>query len=290
MPVKIGTLFSNLGKKAGLDMSDAKYADILAIATEIPDDAATALEQKLIPLDTAHTNGKVRGIIQSEILDGIDAELNGSFDELEFDDATKSELKAIKKTADRLKTASKKIKELEAKKASATKDTDKNALQSRIDELNGKLSTEKAAYDKQLADLSASHETALLDRDIEVTLATGYKYANKDLSMEDNVFLANKKLRDELSAKGWTVKRDPQNPKTLIVVDKDGIPATDENHNKVLFKNLTDGVLANAKLLAVNDPEKDKKDGDGNLIIPGGGEAAGNKDLVTEYDAIIEKA
>lgn len=288
MPVKIGSLISNLLKKSGVDTTDAKYADVLSIQTELPDEGASALEQKLIPMDTAHTNPKIRGIIQSELLDGVDAEISTSLDDFEFDDASKTELKAIKKTTDKLKAIAKKVKELEAKKAASSKDIDKTALQSKIDALNAELNTSKTTYEKQIAELKTSHQTELLDRDIEGSLV-GYNYANKNLSADDNIFLANKKVKDALSEKGWKVTRDPNNPKVLIIVDKDGIPATDENHNKVIYKGFTDGILANAKMLAVSDPKDPQKGSDGNLIIdPGAAPVKVDKAYVAELDRLIE--
>lgn len=288
MAVKIGTLIANLGKKAGLDMSDAKFADVLAIATELPDDVSTALEQKLIPIDDAHTNGIVRGKIHKEIYDGFDSKVLEMVNEFELDDASKAEIKSIEKTTDKYKATLKKVKELEAKKADASKNTDKSALQTKIDELNGQLSTLKTTYEKQIAELKTGYDGQLLDRDVEVAL-NGYNFANKDISVEDNVFLANKKVRDALASKGWKVQRDPNNPRNLIVVDKDGIPATDDNHNKVVFKGFTDGVLSNAKLLAVNDPDKGGGDGKSQTIA-GGGSAKGNASLANEYSELAANA
>lgn len=265
--MKLGTTIGNLLKKAGVDTSDAKYADVLAIGTELPDEATNALEQKLIPVSAVMSNPEVQreiAKVRSEVYDGIDAELDPMMGDFEFDDATKAEVKALKKTTDKIKLTAKKIREI-AEKKTTPGSANQKAQQDQIDKLQGDLKTQKADYDLQVTNLKNAQSSELLNRDVEVSLM-GYNYADKEkFGIDDLVFLANKKVSDALNAKKYKVQRDPVSPRNLIVVDEQGNKAYDENHNEVVYKPFIDGILSNAKLLAVSNPGNGKHE-----TVPGG--------------------
>jgi hypothetical protein len=249
MAKPLATLIHELAIKAGIPKDHASLISLLSNADlskiTIPDDIVGEMEANLHTLDSAKP--KLKATLFAEALNGVDSELARTMEELQLDDAIKTELLGEKSTPKRAAMLAKKIQELESKKAGTSKDVDKQKL---VDEINA-LKNEKA---KILNDFNAEKKSLLDGFDSRVVdmelknLLSGYQYAlPDDMDQRIKVETAMSTLRMAFANDGVTVKLIDGKP--ALVTAKDGSEYFDKSNNKKDLKSYTDGTLALNKLL-----------------------------------------
>lgn len=245
MPVKIGTLLTNLAKKAGFDPNQIA---IPADQFEIPDELATALESKLFTEDAAKNNPALKSYFFKQALDGVDKGAVRLMEEFQLDEEARKEIASISSTFERIPALVKKIQDLESKKLDANKG-DKAVLQEQINKLNQEKATLLSEKQTEIARLKGEYEQQVTD----FMIRTGINTANLVTDQFDKEIMAEMAyqfLNKELAANGAkAVKKDG----TLKLVQ-----ASDEaldfylDNKAVSFEEFRDSVLAKHKLIAVN--------------------------------------
>lgn len=247
MPVNVGTLLTNLAKKAGYDPT---LLAIPADSFEVPDELVTALDGKLLTEESAKNNPALKNYFKSQALDAVDKNILTLLDEFEVGDEVKQEIAGIKNTYDRIPALAKKIRDLEAAKGVANKG-DKAVLQDQINNLN-----------KQIAQITADKDKAILEERTKAQQEIAehmFRHSIESVDLVTDIFdkptmlaIAKKRIEDELKDQG------------AKVIIKDGtltlVQASDEaldfykDNKKVTYSDFRDKVLANAKIVKVNNP------------------------------------
>jgi vacuolar-type H+-ATPase subunit I/STV1 len=125
--MKFGTLLSDLAKKAGVDTTQKEFVDLLSHDIDIPDTVADKMNKGLLNIDAAKNNPDVKKAIRAEALNGVDSKISEILEELGIEDA--SEILEEKNSYEKISKLTKKVKDLESKKAGTTKKEDKDALE-----------------------------------------------------------------------------------------------------------------------------------------------------------------
>ena len=247
--MKVGTLLKNLGLKVKIDLSDAKYADLLSANLEIPDDVATALENGLLDLDTAKTNPEVNKHIRGRALNAIDDKVNELLEEYQLSAEDAAEIKSQASSYNKLPLLAAKIK---AKIASEnTGSTDSKKIKAEYDKLNGDMLELKKVQATEIEKIKNQSEQAILDYAIDAHLGA-LQYANSDLAPEINVLTAKNVLMKKLTDSKAKIVRGADGK---LQLKNSEIPELDyqENNKAISFSDLTASTLASNKLLKVSD-------------------------------------
>lgn len=274
-----------IAAKTGLDLKNPALADLLAINTTVDDAVFTQIQtglNGLFTIDAAKNNSDLKKYYHAQAYNGMDAVVESILanQEFGFDDTIRTEIKGIEKTTEKLPALIKKVKELESKKAGASKG-DAAELNKRIEELNNQIIASKKSAEDQINQVKLSHNNELLDFALKNHLAN-FNYANDQLPKDINVLTAHNLLQKEAANKKVLFVRDANN--NIILKPSDN-PEMDyfENNQKVSFEAFTNGVLANNKMLKVSDPARV------NPPIPVPGAPEPNVELVNFYDQQLGK-
>lgn len=294
--MKIGAFAAKLLAKAGINTFDPKYADLLSAATELPDEDANKVFGALFNLDDAKNNSDLKRHFTASILDGADQEINRIMDEMGMEVTDKDELKAEKNTYQRIGKLSKKIQDLEKKKAGATT-TEKSELQKQINDATSKIAELQKTHGEEIKRINSEWQGKLTNSTIKSILA-GKKYANKDIPVDVQVETAMVLLNRELEKQGAKIINS-NGILTLKQSKDESLDWLNSANEKPSFEQFVDGTLATLKLLAVNDsaaPANVSNYGNGlptagnngAPVINGGGNKNVNQELVDAFNKSIQ--
>lgn len=281
MAKSVGEFIVDLAKKAGIPETDKSIVDFVQdkeLFTKIlPDGIETGIDNQLISLKDAKNNHPdIKGFYHKQALDGLDAVIKQIIDD-EKDDALKTEILAEQNTYKRVPLLTKKIKELENKKANS-KQSDKKELQDEIDKLNGLLRTEKENVAK-----------ALQDKDKEVvgfkknylikSMLQAYKTTLDELDGEVRSTTLSTLLNKELQDNKAQLTFDEHD--NLILLKQDGSNYYGDDNKQVDAKSFIEKTLSRNKLLKVNDQTQigngDTTNGRQHQANPQGGSGGGEQ-------------
>lgn len=259
---KLKTLFDSLAKKAGVDITDESYLKALEAIkeVEISDEISTKLESNLYDIESAKQNYTLKQHFTALGLNGVDAQLKEALEELIEDESVRNELLGVKSTPARVRTALAKIKELEAKKASAEGKGDDGKAKKAQDEIDRLVNDFKAKETNYLQEIEKEKNSkfAEIEKLQHKFFLQGLEY-DKSKSIEENLLLADYHINNELTAKGAKRIYNTEIGKfELKRADDTSLDYLDERNNKTSYEDFTKGVLLNKKLLATNDgtPQK----------------------------------
>jgi hypothetical protein len=274
--MKLSPFIEKLAKKAGVDTAllalPASINDV-----DIPDDVANNIDKALMTLDAAKNNAEVKKAARAEALNGVDSKITEILEELGIDDA--AEILEEKNSFEKIAKLTKKVKDLESKKAGATKKEDKDALEQKIADLNKELKTAKDSYTAKEKEWQDARNGDLTNFEIQKKLL-GKEYAlPKEMNADLKVTTAQSAINMALQAKGLKLVRNEQGQ--LVILDKDGNKAYSDSHEELKVDSFIDGALAQNKLLKVNDqnPAGGGNTG-GTVVATGGQQQQGNQAIV----------
>lgn len=257
MPIKVGTLLKNLGNKAKIDLSDAKYADLLSANLEIPDEVANAIENGLFDVDTAKHNSDLDKHFRAKALNGVDAKIKELLDEGDLSPEAVTEILSEKNSYAKIALMKAKLKESIEAKHSGSSDT--KAIKAEVAKLNADILALKKAKDDEIAQIKAQSEQAVLDYAIDSHLSS-LQYANSEIPAEVNVMTAKNLINKVLVDKKAKIVRGADGK---LQLKNSEIPDLDylENNKPISFSDLTASTLASNKLLKVTDPNPQRNPG-----------------------------
>lgn len=284
--MKFGTLLSDLAKKAGVDTTQQDFVSLLSHDIEIPDAIATAMNKGLLNIDAAKNNPDVKKAIRAEALNGVDSKINDILEELGIDDA--AEILEEKNSYEKIAKLTKKVKELEGKKAGSGKKEEKDALETKIADLNKEIKGLKDGHTVKEKEWQTAREGDLNRFDLHKKLL-GKEYAlPKEMDSDLKLTTAESAINKALATKGYKLVRTETG---LSIVDKDGNKAYNDNHEPLEVDQFIDGALAQNKLLKVNDQSQGGggNSGQQQTIISGNGGQQGNTQAIASIDAQMKE-
>lgn len=250
---KVVDFLKTLLSKAGANVDQDVIKNALAAMPadlEMSDDVATAIDNGLLSLSAAKNNhGDIKNHYTALALKGLDNELKSILEGEKLPDEIISEINAETSSYKRVPLLVKKIKELEGKKAGASK-TDKDEYQRQITELNNKLREQAdkeqgihAGYKDQIRDVKKNFHLN--------TLLSGYKTRFDDLGPDARNTVILSLINKHLATKGATLTVDENDQ--LILINKDGSTTFGDDHRQLTPKSFLDKVMSDEKLVIVND-------------------------------------
>lgn len=284
--MKLSAFVERLAKKAAVDTSllalPATVNDV-----DIPDDIANNIDKALMTLDAAKNNPDVKKAIKTETLNGVDAKINDILEELGItSDAT--EILEEKNSFEKIAKLTKKVKDLESKKAGSGKKEEKDVLEQKIADLNKEIKAAKDALTAKEKEWLDTRNGDLTNFEIQKKLLGKDYSLPKEMNADLKVTTAQSAINMALQAKGYKLIRNEQG--NLQIVDKDGNKAYSDSHEELQVDSFIDGALAQNKLLKVNDQGQGGGGNNGQqTIISGGGQGQGNAQAVASIDAQMKE-
>jgi gas vesicle protein len=291
--MKFSDYITAQAKKVGVDLTDPKFADILAVTIDIPDDLAGALEKGLMTVDAAVNNPAIRNKIKAEVYNGVDSDVNSLLDGFELDDATKTDILSEKKSIDRIKKLASHLKEQSDKAAKSGDKSQADALKKQVEELNNQIKTIKTDSEKTIDQLKADNENSLIGFNVKSILGSKKYTLPEAMKPEEQVETVWAIVNQELQQKGLKLMRENG---ALKLLKADGTDPYNEKNEKLELHSFLDGALAQRGLLKVSDPNNPGGSGNGNVtpqnvsgkdvpVIPQTSQAA-----IGEIDKLIQEA
>ena len=245
----ISKLLAELAKRAGVDLTDAKYAPLLTIAGDIPDEVDTAIQTNLFNIDAARNNNDLDKHFRGKALTIADKDILAAATKHGLTDDQINQLKTEKNTYAKIGLLS----DMVAEKITAALGDggDKKTLIEEAKKLNKDLADLRATAAQQLKEVQDGAENQILDYAVNSHFRS-QSYANSEIPVEANSATARFLFDKTLKEKGAKlVRKDGE----LHLINASN-PDLDymENNQPVKFTDLSKRILADNKLLKVTEP------------------------------------
>lgn len=257
-------------------------------AVAMPVEVGNIINQNLMTMESAKNNTTIRNHFWNQSMNGLDAELQRTMDELELDDATKTKILAEKSSTKRASLLAKEIKDLEIQKAGKSTG-DKKELQDKINALEAEKAKIANDFKSEIENLKSAHENTLADYQEDAFLS-GYKFTG---DQPDNVKqkLAKILINEEMAAKGYIRKRDENG--NFVLLKNDGTKLFVEN-KEIDYKTFAEQTFAQNKILQTNgggsggggndNTGVQQKQTQQQTVITGGGTPRVNNQAIADID------
>jgi len=265
MAKKLNDILKEVINKAGLDLKDAKFANLLSVQTDIEDtlfdEIKAAIDNNLMDLAGARNHPALNSDITKRVLTPIEKIISTIVDEHQFDDL-KTLFANEKSTYKKLETIIPKLLEKSGEKTKQS-DVEKQKLLDEIKRLNSDKAASDEAYKSELLKLKESSENSILNYAVNAILESK-NYALDTLPKSVNALTALNLLNAELQSKGAKIVRS-DNAIKLVRSDNTELEYMEAN-KPVNFDLFVDNVLSANKLLKVSDPKPNGSQGNQPIV------------------------
>ena len=265
MAKKLNDILKEVINKAGLDVKDAKFANLLSVQTDIEDtlfdEIKAAIDNNLMDLAGARNHPALNSDITKRVLTPIEKIISTIVDEHQFDDL-KTLFANEKSTYKKLETIIPKLLEKSGEKTKQS-DVEKQKLLDEIKRLNSDKAASDEAYKSELLKLKESSENSILNYAVNAILESK-NYALDTLPKSVNALTALNLLNAELQSKGAKIVRS-DNAIKLVRSDNTELEYMEAN-KPVNFDLFVDNVLSANKLLKVSDPKPNGSQGNQPIV------------------------
>ena len=243
----LGEFLNALFTNAGVEIENDTLKNITTKSATVEIDQALVdkFNQNYLTLNSAKNNPELKKHFYAVAMNGLDTELETTMTELSLTEDVINEIRGEKSSFKKASLLAKKIKSLEAEKSSATTKTDKAEIQAKIDSLNAEVVRVRAEKEQAVKEVEARYKNEINDILLSNTFGS-YDFA-LPTSKDANVKLAKSLFMEEVTKKGYNIALDNNEFK---LVTADGMDVY-ENNQRVGFKDFTDRLLAQHKLLKV---------------------------------------
>lgn len=212
----ITSVFKRLGTPLPADVQTILGGSLSAV--EVDDDVAKKFNVDYFTKESALQNPDIKNTLRAEVLNGIDAQLEGIVGKYEFDDVTKEEYKKADKTAKRIDFLTDKIKEVSEKKAGSNK-VDKDAYTEKIAQYNAEILALKTTHSTELEAERSGRKTDRVNWELDAVY-NGLDYANhKDKKLA--VIMAKAVMNEKIKEQGLKFDITEKGVKILTKEDTD---------------------------------------------------------------------
>lgn len=250
---KVADFLKTLLTKAGVNLDQENIKTALAALPpdlELAEDLATGIDNGLLSIASAKNNHPdIKTHYTKQAMNSLDAELHNFLKGENLPEEILNEIKAEESSYKRATLAARKLKELEAKKA-VSGDKDKEKYTQQIADLQKELRETK---DKEQG-IHASYKDQLKNkvRDFhQGSLLSGYKTRFDDMEADSKRVVLSQFINKNLAAKGLVLTVDEN--ENLVILNQDGSNAFGEDHRPLTPKIFFDKVMADEKIVVVND-------------------------------------
>jgi hypothetical protein len=294
--MKLPDFINGFAVKTG-KQNDPAIIDILSRQDlqniEIEDTVANAIIGSLLTVEAAKNNVTVKNHFNAQILGSFDSEILNGVKKLELGDEFETELSGVKSTYEKQRKFAEKIKETMDSLKSATGKGDDKAIEKYTKQIND-LQTKYAKLQEstvpktELEKVKSENENAVRDFMLHSKIS-GLKFANQDVSHDDNISFANVILNNRLAKAKAVIVKDGNDLK-LKQADDRGLDYFNEQNNPISFDDFMNKAFADAKILAVsghqnpNNPPAPQVNP--NQFIPVSGTQAG----LSEFQATVQQS
>lgn len=289
--MKLGAFLEKLAKKAGVDTASDEFKAVLAFAEELPDEIANKIDRSLLTVDAAKNNSDVNKALRQSILGVADTRMDELITELGLQPG--EDFVNNKNTYEKIPMLVKLALDEGRKKS----DLDGHkTVQEQLKKQRDEFTAKEADYQKKLKDstdsLTAKEKEFLSNRENDKIIYElqkklfGKDYVfPKEMDSDLKVSTALGAVNNELAKKGLKIKRDENGQ--LAIFDKEDKPAYSDTHEPLKLDPYIDGVLAQNKLLKINDGSQNQQNNNGasggNNFVPGSTNK-GNAAILAELD------
>lgn len=250
---KVADFLKTLLTKAGVNLDQENIKTALAALPpdlELAEDLATGIDNGLLSIASAKNNHPdIKKHYTGLALNSLDSELNAFLEGEKLPEDVLAEIKAENSSYKRAILVARKLKELEGKKANAG-DKDKEKYTQQIADLQKELRETK---DKEQG-IHATYKDQLKNkvRDFhQGSLLSGYKTRFDDMEADSKRVVLSQFINKNLAAKGLVLTVDEN--ENLVILNQDGSNAFGEDHRPLTPKIFFDKVMADEKIVVVND-------------------------------------
>lgn len=242
----LGQFLGEILQRAGVDVMQPQYADVLSLTGQIPDDAANTVLQNLVSTQQAKTNPDLKRYYFAQAYDGIDQTLRDQMTKHQFDEASMSELNAEKSTGKRVGMFADRVAQKYSAQGEQAAQQALQQHQGKLDELNGQLTGLQQKYDTDIAAEKQRSNSTIANHMLKQTVQQQPLAVNLDPQTLINL------ITQKLQELGATISVDEQGELQLVST-ADGTPwqgadgTTPTGVNDMVAK-----VLADSKLLKVS--------------------------------------
>lgn len=253
MAKKVADFLKALAVKAGANIEDEALKAALSTLPpdlELPDELATSIDNGLLSMSAAKNNHPdIKKHYFGQAYNGLDAEIAEYLKNEKLPEEVVAEIMKESSSTKRAIIVAQKIKDLEGKKANASKG-DKDQYVTQIAELQNQLREIKekeqgihADYKKQIQDVKMNHVLG--------SILSGYKTRFDDLDAVTKETVLKNIITKNLGSKQAAFALDDQG--NLKLVGNDGSNVFGEDHTPLTPKKFLDKVMADEKIIVVND-------------------------------------
>jgi hypothetical protein len=251
----LAQFFNDLGKKGGVsaELMEQINANKALATVDIPDAFAETIQSSLMNEEQARFNPSLKNHFQGIFHKSLSKKLEPLANEIDDEDFKRSFVEN-QNNWERLPNLFKKMKELEeakVKAASSGKSKDVEEYKRQYDEVVNLRKTEAENYQKQMREQENSFNGRLMDMNLNSTLSS-YKYID-ELPSDVAPIVAREKINAKLKEKGASLAFDASSNSLRLMSATDPTLEYRENHNPISFKDFSDRVLAESKLLKINN-------------------------------------
>lgn len=245
----LGEFINQIAQRTGYNADSLKAVTENASLAQVqlPDDFVASFKQGLLTVNEAKINGDLKKHFAGVHLGSVDATINELIDEYGFGDDVKNTLKGEQSTFERLKLFSKSLSDLKDQAATAV-GGEKAKLVQKIQELEQAIVAEKDNAKKRISETESAWQGKFANKLMDSHFR-GYDYAIEGVDASINAMTARNLVEAKLAEKGGKIKFADDNI-TLVSATDEALPFSID-HKPVTFKDFTDSVLAEAKLLKV---------------------------------------
>lgn len=283
MPIKVGTLITELAKRVGIDPNTVA---IPSEQFELPDELGEAVKTKLFTEDAAKNNSALKNYFFKQALDGVDNNVTKLLDDFQLAEEDRGEILGIKNTYERIPALVKKIQALESAKAGASKGQTAQ-LQEQINKLNEEKARLAAEKEKEIQQIKNQYDNEFTENLKKLRISAA-PLATDQYGEEAMRELAYTFLEKELAAVDAKVVR--KNGMLKIVRASDEALDYYADNKPVTFDELLDGVLSKYKLIAVSNPKPGPAAGTPPIQTPQKPGDPNQRPANTSFAAMLEKS
>lgn len=257
--MKISELLNNLLITAGVQSDDAELKKLLGNPALNQDDIPQQwenLSNNILTLETAKFNPTIKSHFYGAALNPVEKELQNLMDAYEFSDDDKMEIQNVKSTFSKIPLLKEKLDNIVAKKANST-GSDSKKYSEQIQALNAEILKIKNDAKKQIEDIENNRISEIQQLYFD-NLLSSYNYTEslpKDVAMISAKTLTSNYLKE----KGGKIKL-VDGKLEVVNANDESLPLM-ENNQPVSIKTITDKVIADNKLLMINNSNNQQQQG-----------------------------
>lgn len=255
---KLGSILERQFKKLGIEITD-DLKPLIELPTEVADDLASKIDKGLLTIEAAKTNPDVTKVLKQSTLAGADAKMDDIIKELGI--TVNEDFVNEKNTYEKISMLSKIILDNGKKKGelnskdgvSETLKKEREAFVEKEREYNKKLSELTLNLTNKDNEYKTTRENDQISFELHKLLFGKDYVFPKEMDSSLKVQTAIAALNKDLLSKGLKAKLNEAG--SLVITDKEGNKAYTDKHEAIENADTyIDGVLAQNKLLNINDP------------------------------------